>query len=391
MDRGMFGRLTHLLRQDAAPNVLAVLVRVPTNPVNHASPTYISSAGWDWMPYVPRLLGGIPTTCISPRRATSLVDPWVRTSAFARAGRHFATTELEANHSAAGENWVVRGVIRPGDITSRRDLKNRGGPAAHRGRRPREFSQLTVDDPALWWPNGMATKNLYTCELTCEVDGEVFRPADGDIRHPGVFLRFREGRVPALGQRERILVRRQRGCPWRRSTSGCARMSRPSTAARWYQPFRAVRILGQRPWVNAIRILVLHGPPAGLRRPQARRLGPPHGRSVRPCSPTTRAIRSSCPSPSGGRLRQMLDKHFFGNSAGNARPTRYSRPWRPITARPRARRISAAKGAASLNIEVNKAMYEVAAHLWNDVTSLTWMSFQSIFTRRSYGAHCDYY
>ena len=45
MDRGMF-EVTHLLRQDAAPNVLAVLVRVPTNPIaNHASPTYISSAG----------------------------------------------------------------------------------------------------------------------------------------------------------------------------------------------------------------------------------------------------------------------------------------------------------------------------------------------------------
>ena len=59
MDRGMF-EVTHLLRQDAAPNVLAVLVRVPTNPIaNHASPTYISSAGWDWMPYVPGLLGGI--------------------------------------------------------------------------------------------------------------------------------------------------------------------------------------------------------------------------------------------------------------------------------------------------------------------------------------------
>ena len=59
MDRGRF-EVTELLRRDGRKNVLAVLVRAPKTPIaNHASPTYISSAGWDWMPYVPGLLNGI--------------------------------------------------------------------------------------------------------------------------------------------------------------------------------------------------------------------------------------------------------------------------------------------------------------------------------------------
>lgn len=74
-------RSLHLRGRDAAPNVLAVLVRVPTNPIaNHASPTYISSAGWDWMPYVPGLLGGITDDVyFTTSGDVSLVDPWVRT------------------------------------------------------------------------------------------------------------------------------------------------------------------------------------------------------------------------------------------------------------------------------------------------------------------------
>ena len=174
MDRGMF-EVTHLLRQDAAPNVLAVLVRVPTNPIaNHASPTYISSAGWDWMPYVPGLLGGITDDVyFTTSGDVSLVDPWVRTRVPSREqGIISLTTELK-NHSQQEKTGVVRGVIRPGDITFEKRFKIGAGQQRTVGVDPREFPQLTVDDPALWWPNGYGDQNLYTCELTCEVDGEV--------------------------------------------------------------------------------------------------------------------------------------------------------------------------------------------------------------------------
>src|SRR5699024_5934453 len=54
MDQGKFD-ITSLLRNDN-DNVLAVLVYCPQLPIpNFASPTYISSDGWDWMPSVPGL------------------------------------------------------------------------------------------------------------------------------------------------------------------------------------------------------------------------------------------------------------------------------------------------------------------------------------------------
>ena len=198
--------VTHLLRQDAAPNVLAVLVRVPTNPIaNHASPTYISSAGWDWMPYVPGLLGGITDDVyFTTSGDVSLVDPWVRTRVPSREqGVISLTTELK-NHSQQEKTGVVRGVIRPGDITFEKRFKIGAGQQRTVGVDPREFPQLTVDDPVVaqrvWRP-----KPLY---VRADVRGRRrgFRPPDGDIRHPGVFLRFREGRVPALGQRRAHLL-----------------------------------------------------------------------------------------------------------------------------------------------------------------------------------------
>ena len=72
MHRGNFD-ITDLLSKNGK-NVLAVLVHWVGTPVpNYASPTYMSCAGWDWMPYVPGLLTGItddvyltkPAKCLS--------------------------------------------------------------------------------------------------------------------------------------------------------------------------------------------------------------------------------------------------------------------------------------------------------------------------------------
>ncbi len=38
---------------------------------------------------------------------------------------------------------------------------------------PSEFSQLLIENPRLWWPNGMGSPELYNLNLTVEVDGRV--------------------------------------------------------------------------------------------------------------------------------------------------------------------------------------------------------------------------
>ena len=72
---------------------------------------------------------------------------------------------------------------------------------------------------------------------------------------------------------------------------------------------------------------------------------------------------------------EMLDKHFFGNSAGNARPTRYFAAVEYNYGKAAGTEDFCRK-AQLLNIEVNKAMYEGwQHHLWNDASGiLTWMS-----------------
>ncbi len=79
MHRGKFN-ITALVKP-GQKNVLAVLVYWPTLPVpNLASPTYISSDGWDWMPSVPGLLQGITDDVfLTTTGSVTLVDPWIRT------------------------------------------------------------------------------------------------------------------------------------------------------------------------------------------------------------------------------------------------------------------------------------------------------------------------
>jgi beta-galactosidase/beta-glucuronidase len=58
MQRGRFDITTVVNRQ--GENKLEILVSIPRKPLaNQGSPNYLSSGGWDWMPYVPGLNSGI--------------------------------------------------------------------------------------------------------------------------------------------------------------------------------------------------------------------------------------------------------------------------------------------------------------------------------------------
>ncbi|WP_418496163.1 glycosyl hydrolase 2 galactose-binding domain-containing protein [Coprobacter sp.] len=38
---------------------------------------------------------------------------------------------------------------------------------------PKEFTQLNIENPKLWWPNGLGEQNLYSMHLSFEIDGKV--------------------------------------------------------------------------------------------------------------------------------------------------------------------------------------------------------------------------
>ncbi|MGN7720478.1 discoidin domain-containing protein [Chitinophaga sp. 22620] len=159
MDRGRFD-VTGIL-QDGKPNVLALLVSWPGTPiVNYSSPTYISSASWDWMPYVPGLNMGITDDVfLSSSGQVTITDPWVRT-ALPDTSRAKLSISMELdNHSAETQEGTVSGTIQPGDIRFSKKVKIQAGQSEQVSFQPE------IERPQLWWPNGYGSQPLYTCDL----------------------------------------------------------------------------------------------------------------------------------------------------------------------------------------------------------------------------------
>ncbi|PUZ26771.1 Beta-galactosidase/beta-glucuronidase [Chitinophaga costaii] len=159
MERGKFD-VSKLLRA-GQPNVLAVRVQWPGTPiVNYASPTYISSASWDWMPYVPGLNMGITDDVyLGSTGAVTITDPWVRTQLpdTAHAKLHISM-ELN-NNSGQQQDGTVSGLITPGNIRFSRTVKIGAGQTEN------VSFQADIDHPQLWWPNGYGSQPLYACTL----------------------------------------------------------------------------------------------------------------------------------------------------------------------------------------------------------------------------------
>ena len=122
MNRGKFD-ITDCLNKNGK-NVLAVLAHWVGLPVpNYASPTYISSASWDWMPYVPGLLSGITDDVfLTNSGAVTIVDPWIRTKA---PNKDKAVLKLQielSNHTTTECTGLLKGVIQPGNIEFSKEI-----------------------------------------------------------------------------------------------------------------------------------------------------------------------------------------------------------------------------------------------------------------------------
>jgi len=173
MERGDFD-ITGLL-SPSGRNVLAVLVYWPGKPIaNHASPTYISSDGWDWMPSVPGLLQGITgDVYLTLTGGIVIEDPWVRTDLPSRKEAVVSVQMGLRNHSDRLSSGVVQCTIQPGNIVLSREVKIGPGETADVAFAEDKYPQLRLKNPALWWPNGYGEPNLYTCAVQYIDGGKV--------------------------------------------------------------------------------------------------------------------------------------------------------------------------------------------------------------------------
>lgn len=173
MHRGRFN-VTDIIKRNET-NILAVLVHMPQTPLaNQGSPTYLSSGGWDWMPYVPGLNSGITDKVyLSNTGAFVLIDPWIRTDLPNR-GRADLSVALEVKNSTIQkQKGVVKGIIYPGNVEFSQEVELNPNTTTQLKFDKRYFPQLSIHNPQLWWPNGYGEPNMYSCRFEVWVNGEI--------------------------------------------------------------------------------------------------------------------------------------------------------------------------------------------------------------------------
>lgn len=173
MERGRF-EITDLVKSNA-DNHLEVVVSIPELPLaNQGSPNYLSSAGWDWMPYVPGLNSGITDRIwLSNTGHCTMVDPWVRTDLVTRGKAKVDVRMSVRNLTQQDQLARVRGIIQPGNIEFETESWIWKGQTREFRFTPEQFAQLVINNPCLWWPNGYGSPDLYTCTLSVVQDGQV--------------------------------------------------------------------------------------------------------------------------------------------------------------------------------------------------------------------------
>nr|WP_242052381.1 discoidin domain-containing protein [Dysgonomonas sp. GY75] len=174
MERGKFD-ISSIVKKDGN-NILVVIVHIPQKPLNNVgSPTYLSSAGWDWMPYVPGLNSGITDKVyLSNTGALIIEDPWVRTDLPTNAQADLAIKMSVKNTTPDYQSAKLKVTINPGNIQFTQDLGGIwGNSTMELDLNKNKFKELVINNPRLWWPNGYGKPNLYTCNLELSVGENV--------------------------------------------------------------------------------------------------------------------------------------------------------------------------------------------------------------------------
>jgi hypothetical protein len=166
MQRGNFDVTEIVNRKEK--NIMAVLVYIPIQPLaNVGSPNYVSSASWDWMPYVPGLNSGITDKVfLSNTGDLTLKDPWIRTNLPTNARADVSVAMEVKNTSNVSRTAVITGLITPGNIQFSKKISVGANSVMQLKLDKKDFEQLMINSPRLWWPNGYGEPNLYNCKLS---------------------------------------------------------------------------------------------------------------------------------------------------------------------------------------------------------------------------------
>jgi hypothetical protein len=172
------------LAKPGEKNVLAVMVSPPPDPgipseesVKYGpgddggklcldGPTFVCTEGWDWIPAIRDRDAGIWQDMIL--RATGPVmidDPQVITELpLPDTSRADVAVQTKLhNASDAVQQGTLRGSVE--GVKFEQPVTLQPGETKTVGFTPKEFPQLTVQHPRLWWPNGYGKPELYHLQL----------------------------------------------------------------------------------------------------------------------------------------------------------------------------------------------------------------------------------
>ncbi|MGC1520359.1 MAG: sugar-binding domain-containing protein, partial [Steroidobacteraceae bacterium] len=134
-------------------------------------PTFIATEGWDWIPGIRDRDTGIwQEVDLAATGTLRLLDPHV-------------VTRLPLPRTDAADVTIVVAVDNLGSTAHRSTLTARFGAVTVQkalilapgvtevSLEPREFPQLHVASPRLWWPNGYGPANLYRLKLEVSAEG----------------------------------------------------------------------------------------------------------------------------------------------------------------------------------------------------------------------------
>ncbi len=179
--RGTFD-LKGLLKKGS--NILAVHILPPNNPgipfeenkgwfgpnggaLCLDGPTFISSEGWDWIPGIrDRNIGIWQDVQLVKTGKVWMKDPHVITdlplpdTTFA----NIAIKTLLVNTTSSTQEITLKGQIE--DIRFSQKVKLNPNEEKEIAFTSKEFTQLRIQNPRLWWPNGYGPQHLYNLNLT---------------------------------------------------------------------------------------------------------------------------------------------------------------------------------------------------------------------------------